>query len=266
MTDDCRVIDPLVTPYVDGELSDSDRAAVDRHTGACRPCQTRVAAERSVRELIRARRTSLAVPSAPEGLHAKCARAAQAPPAVVDGRFGDAQRGAVPLTWRARLAPLAVAASLVLIVGAAFLYQLTTSSTRVLAAELTADHLKCFAVNGVLRSHDDRSTVESSMLSWFNWSVHLPEEPANGSLELVTGRPCLYGVGKVAHIMYRDRDHDEPVSLFMLPKTERAEQVVKVLGHEAVIWCANNRTFVLVARRPKAEVERIASYVRAALR
>src|SRR4030095_15615451 len=110
--------------------------------------------------------------------------------------------GAAP-SWRARLAPLALAASLVLLVrfaflyplttsstpvplppplaplvGFPFLYQLTTSSTRVLAAELAADHFKCFALNDVLRTHDEPAAVESSMLSWFDWRVHLPADAA----------------------------------------------------------------------------------------
>ena len=46
------------------------------------------------------------------------------------------------------------------------------------------------------------------------------------------------------------------MSLFMLPQDARGpKQLVEVLGHEAAIWCAGNRTFVLVAREPRADVE-----------
>ena len=76
-------------------------------------------------------------------------------------------------------------------------------------------------------------------------------------------RPCLYGEGKIAHIMYRHEGR--PVSLFMLPNTERTAGLVEVLGHEAAIWCANNRTFVLVSREPKADVLRLASFVQSSL-
>jgi anti-sigma factor RsiW len=86
----------------------------------------------------------------------------------------------------------------------------------------------------------------------------------DAGLELVGARPCLYAGGKVAHIMYNL--HGQPVSLFMLPRTERPSEVVEVMGHEAAIWCVNGRTFVLIAREPKREVERIASLVRASLR
>ena len=94
--------------------------------------------------------------------------------------------------------------------------------------------------------------------------MRLPANAASAGLELVGSRQCIYGEGKIAHIMYRHAGH--PVSLFMLPRAERAEELVEVLGHEAKIWCVGNRTFVLVAGEPRADVERIASFVQAALR
>ena len=169
---------------------------------------------------------------------------------------------AVPLP--SRLVPYALAASLVLVVGGAFVYQATDKSVRVLAAELTADHVKCFAMNRALGTHAGATAVESSMADGFDWRMHLPADPASAGLELVGSRQCLYGEGEIAHIMYRHDGH--PVSLFMLPKTARTAQLVEVLGHEAAIWCVGNRTFVLVAREPRREVERMASFVQASLR
>jgi hypothetical protein len=158
---------------------------------------------------------------------------------------------------------MAMAASLVTVVGGAFLYQATHRSARVMAAELAADHIKCFAMNAALGTREKASAVESTMLSSFDWRMHLPSDPSRAGLELVGARPCLYGEGKIAHIMYR---HDgRPMSLFMLPNTERTQELVEVLGHEAAIWCANNRTFVLVSREPKADVQRLASFVQSSL-
>ena len=108
------------------------------------------------------------------------------------------------------------------------------------------------------------AAVEGSRAPACGGRAPLPEDPGRGGLELVGARPCLYGKGKIAHIMYRQ--NGSPVSLFMLPRTERAAEFVQVLGHRAVIWCANNRTFVLVARESRDEVERMASAVQASLR
>jgi hypothetical protein len=61
------------------------------------------------------------------------------------------------------------------------------------------------------------------------------------------------------------RHEGQAVSIFMLPKTERSEALVEVLGHQAAIWSAGDRTFVLVARGSRAEVQRMAAYARTAL-
>ena len=267
----CQSLDPLVTPFVDGQLPDAERRAVEEHLQACPPCHSRVAAERAVHDLLHTRRTSLCKAEAPDALHARCAGFVHRQTTAEHPERAENQNQE-PRTlnpelrtpmWTRRVAPYALTASLVAVVGGAFVYQATDKSARVLAAELIADHAKCFALNGALRTHELPGVVEQSMASTFDWRMHLPENPARAGLELVGARPCLYGEGRVAHIMYRHDGH--PVSLFMLPDTSRAEQLVEVLGHEAAIWCANNRTFVLVAREPRRDVERMASFVQAAL-
>jgi len=280
---DCQRIDRFVTPYIDRELPDADRRMVDEHLGLCAPCHSRVAAEQAVRNLVRARQLELHHAEAPPSLHAKCAeiaagleiagslKIAGSPKAHAAAAPGTlAPRTLAPgtlaprITWTSRLAPFAMAASLVVVVGGAFLYQATHRSARVMAAQLAADHVKCFAMNAALGTHEMPSAVEGTMLSSFDWRMHLPSDPARAGLELVGARPCLYGEGKVAHIMYRHEGR--PVSLFMLPNTERAQGFVEVLGHEAAIWCVNNRTFVLVSREPRQDVERLASFVQSSLR
>jgi anti-sigma factor RsiW len=256
----CRTIDPLVTPYVDRELPDADRRVVDEHLHVCAPCHSRVVAEQAVRNLVHARQPELHT-VAPPLLHTKCAHlAAQL---KIDATSASSRAASPPRSWTSRLAPMAMAASLVTVVGGAFLYQATHRSVRVMAAELAADHIKCFAMNAALGTREAPSAVESTMLSSFDWRMHLPSEPSRAGLELVGARPCLYGEGKIAHIMYRHEGR--PVSLFMLPNTERAQGLVEALGHEAAIWCVNNRTFVLVSREPKQEVQRLASFVQGSL-
>ena len=270
----CHQIDPLVTPFVDDELTDAERRLVEDHLSACPPCHSRVTAERAVHALIRARKATLCQVDAPDALHHRCAGFARPsddhaprwnPPSSASNR-PEPVEGRVPryAAWRTRLGPYALAATLVLVVGGAFVYQATDRSVRVLAAELTADHVKCFAMNSALGTHQAPAAVERSMASSFDWRMHLPENPDRAGLELVGSRPCLYGEGKVAHIMYRHEGR--PVSLFMLPKTARTTELVRVLGHEAAVWCVGNRTFVLIAREPRPEVERMVSFVQASLR
>jgi len=249
---ECQQVDGLATPYVDGVIGEADRELVERHLRACPPCRGRVLAEQEIHTLLRERRPMLAS-QAPVGLRARCQAAARSSASAVG-----------PAAWRGRLMPIALAASLVLVVAGAFLYELTAHSTQVMAAELTADHLKCFRVlNNVLGTRDDAPAVERSMASHFDWQMQLPDHPERAGLELVGARQCLYAKGLVAHIMYRHHGH--PVSIFMLPKSVRADELVEVMGHEASIWSVGNRTFVLIAREPRAEVEQMTSFVHAAL-
>jgi anti-sigma factor RsiW len=273
----CQDLDPLVTPYIDGALADDDRRAVEAHLHACPPCHSRIVAERAVHQLIRERQPELNAVRAPEALRASCAKIARlqsrgamgaeevrvapaAPPRAMVPPLGSRP---IPAAWKTRLTPYALAASLVVVVGGAFVYQATDQSAKILAAQLTADHVKCFAANAAFGTRQSAATVESSMLSSFGWAMHLPQDAAREGLELVGARQCLYSDGRVAHIMYRHEGH--PVSLFMLPKTARTQELVDVLGHEAAIWCVGNRTFVLLSRQSKREIEQLASFVQAGL-
>jgi len=250
---DCRKLDPLVTPYVDGELDARERADVDSHLRVCPPCHSRVTAEQAVRDLLHARKHALELECASAALRAKCA-----------GHKGivRANKGYDPFS---RVRALALAAALVLVVGGAFLYEATDRSSRVMAAELVADHVKCFAANRVLgTTTQSAGLVEQSLASSFGWHVRLPPSPQEIGLELIGARPCLYGEGRMAHLMYRH--NGQPVSVFMLPNASRQEALVSVLGHECAIWSEGDRTFVVVARERREDMAHVASFVRASLR
>ena len=98
----------------------------------------------------------------------------------------------------------------------------------------------------------------------------MPEGTSGSGLELVGARPCLYAKGRMAHLMYRHNGH--PMSVFMIPNMTRPgasamkDEVVDVMGHEATVWSAGGRTFVLVAREPQAEVAQAVAFVQAALK
>ena len=61
---DCPSIDPLITPYVDGDIGAAERRRVDAHVRVCPPCHSRVAAEQAIRDLLHARRGTLSADSA----------------------------------------------------------------------------------------------------------------------------------------------------------------------------------------------------------
>ncbi len=256
---DCKSIDPLITPYVDDDIDAAERRRVDDHVRRCPPCHSRVAAERAVRHLMRAKRPEITQDTAPAELRARCLAL----------RSAKAVGAASVAAWRVRMKPFAIAAGLVLVVGGAFVFEATGRSTRVLAAELTADHVKCFGMNAIVGANGDVAAIERVMASTFGWNMHVPESQEAG-LELVGARPCFYGKGLAAHLMYRH--HGQPLSVFMLPQLARPVassnglETVDVMGHEALVWSQAGRTFVLIAQEPEQDVSRALSVMQAGLR
>lgn len=262
---DCSRIDSLVTPFVDGELPPGDQQAVAQHLAKCPPCRAKVAAERAIRSLLHARRCDLTPAGAPPELKARCACLfRQSSPIVQFVSDTSAARVSTFSAWRGRYASLALAATLLLAVGGAFIYEATRSSSRVLAAELTMDHEKCFRLNRLLGTQQSPEVVEAALSSSFDWNVELPDTSGHADVSLVGSRPCLYGEGKVAHIMYMH--NGQPVSLFMLPREARPDQLVEIFGHQCRIWSEGDRTFVLVARESAPEMEQMAALVRTTIR
>ena len=137
----CREIDPLFAPYIDGEATADERAVVDAHLRACPKCRHQTALQSAVRETVR---TKVCRPCAPEELRTRCRAAARAG----RGPFG---------TTRSTITSLSVAAALVLVVGGVLLYSLTGLSPAVLAAQLTLDHVTCFAVHDADTAVDVRA-------------------------------------------------------------------------------------------------------------
>src|SRR5437588_1561533 len=121
---DCKKLDPLVTPYVDGELASANRAEVDAHLRVCPPCHARVVVEQSVRDLLSARKHAFKEACAPATLRTRCAEFARLKARGTDDNDNEVARGFSRPTfsrgaWRARTRPLALAASLVLVVSGA---------------------------------------------------------------------------------------------------------------------------------------------------
>jgi anti-sigma factor RsiW len=260
---DCSSLDALLTPYVEGDLPAGDRVAVERHLLACAHCRSRVGRERAIRDVLHDRRTELRRTVAPDRLRARCAAALsgseQPTPrhvATSPGRGG---------WWPAsRTVRLAVAAMLLVGIGTVGLSRIVQTPSRVVAAELAADHVKCFMMNAVLGTHQSVEAAEELLANGFGWDAQLSARPEAAGLELVGARPCLYDKGRIAHVMFRHEGR--PVSLFMLPKDRRTDEVLETVGHAAAIWSVGDRTFVLVARESSDEVQRMASLVHATFR
>ena len=241
----CRDIDPLFAPYIDGEADAEQRAIVDAHLLACPKCRHQTALQSAVRETVR---TKLCRPCAPEALRTRCRAAARAGM----GPFG---------TTRSTLLSLSMAAALLFVVGGVLLYALTGLSPTVLAAQLTVDHVTCFAVHDSDAPVDVRASEERYARE-YGGEIHLPRVAVAG-LQLVAMRRCFCGEGVAAHAMYRL--DGRPVSLYVIPGARRDRASTDVFGHDAVIWSKHDATYVLLSREPRETLEALARQMEGAL-
>ncbi len=127
------------------------------------------------------------------------------------------------------------------------------SSTALLAAELAADHMKCFAINALLGTQRlaSRASRDSLASALRLERAHLPQAAAEERLELVGSRPCLYGEGQ-------DRAHHVPaqrragVAVHAAARRRAPSSSSTCSDTKRPIWSVGDRTFVLVSRARRA--------------
>jgi anti-sigma factor (TIGR02949 family) len=249
MTLSCEHVRRLLAPWVDGDITPTDRGVVDAHLSACSACATRAARERSARDVLQRRRTELLADTAPEGLRARIqadARRARPVPAVGGG-------------WR-RL-PISIAATLVLASSGLTLHLATGRSTTLLAAQLAADHVKCHLTQRD-QGAADPTEVQHRLAERYGFHTRVPAGSPEQRLRLVGATRCLTGEGTNAHILYRL--DGRPVSLYLVPHETRSPVSVRVLGRDAVVWSRDNGTYVLVADSGASNLGRVARYMQRA--
>jgi anti-sigma factor RsiW len=256
----CRELEEHLAPYVDGVETPAAQRAVESHLAACPPCQARAAVERATRDLVVQHRAELRV-EAPGALRARCA-------ALQSSTLGHASsatsRRSAMSTVR-RWVPLSLAASLVLAVAGVFVFGLN-NRVEALAASLAVDHMKCFKVSGNA-SHGEPAVAERDWQQDQGWPIVVPPSEPGRQLKLIDVRRCFSTDGRAAHMMYTWRG--APLSLYVLQEPDGnagLDRVVEKLGCEATIWCANRRTYAVVAKGHPPDLAQVVDYMKAHVR
>jgi anti-sigma factor RsiW len=146
--------------------------------------------------------------------------------------------------WRRTLVHTVLSVILLVFTASAIFSLATRRSDAVLAAQLTADHSKCFKLfvaDGNPPAMDAHE-VEEMLTREYGWKIHVP--PSADGLQLIGARRCLYADGLIPHVMYRANGQD--LSLFVLNGVTRNASDLVTFGHRSQIWTKNNTTFVLV--------------------
>jgi anti-sigma factor RsiW len=253
---ECRRTCESLTSYADGLLRPEERDGVERHLAACPSCRRRADDEESGRRALRHAASKLLDEPLPPGLRARCESLARGRERPV------AAPGAMGPWWRVRMVPVLLTVVVMVFTASAFFSLATRRSDAVLAAQLTADHTKCFKLFGPPdKVAADLGKLERALAEQSGHSVHIPPSSTEDGIQLLGARRCLYGDGIVPHVMYRVRGQD--VSLFVLAGTERKPDDLVTLGHRSQIWSKDGTTFVLVS---PAGVEGLASASRYVMR
>jgi anti-sigma factor RsiW len=243
----CQDLDRLLTPYLDAEVTPQEKQDVERHLGVCPPCARRAAAEGAARRIVMVRAEALSV-RAPERLRARCLALAPC----------RRRRWWAMPAWRSL--GLATASLAVLLVVGAVVGALAHSPT-VLAAELSLDHMKCFALFEPRGGRAaDPVAVSRQLEADYGWHLKVPASLPDQRLTLLGARRCFSTDGRVAHVLYRHGGR--PVSLFMLPRTtyETARVAVGAAGRATQIWSRGSTTYVLLGDESEREMSPIADY------
>jgi len=228
---DCRSVTEQLTSYVDGQLDAGRRIELERHLESCVSCRRDAAYERGGHTVLRHHASRLRDEPLPPGLRARCESAVRE------------QAGASLPGWRRTLVPTVLSVIILVFTASAIFSLATRRSDAVLAAQLTADHTKCFKLFApadapAMGAHD----VEEMLAREYGWKIHVP--PSSAGLQLIGARRCLYADGLIPHVMYRANGQD--LSLFVLKGVTRNASDLVTFGHRSQIWTRNNTTYVLV--------------------
>jgi anti-sigma factor RsiW len=253
MKEGCRRTAGRLTSYVDDLLPGAERVEVEQHLGVCPPCRIAAMRERGARTVLRDKAGALTGTPLPPGLRSRCEALARA----------HSARSSQRLFFRRPVASLTAVAA---VIGAFLIFSVVTHrSDTVLAAQLTADHAKCFRWFATGDSVDqDARRVEQKLQQDYGWNVHVPPSSPRAGIRLVGARRCLYADGTLPHVMYHVDGHD--VSLFIIDGVSRRGADLVSFGHRSRIWMRGDRTFVLVWPVAGGEIPAALQYVMAEAR
>jgi anti-sigma factor RsiW len=163
--------------------------------------------------------------------------------------------------WLRTLAPVTIVAILLVFTGTALFSLATRRSDALLAAQLTADHVKCFKFFDSPNAPAlDAGVAEQQLADSYGFDVRVPPSSPQAGVQLVGARRCLYADGSIPHVMYHV--NGEHVSLFMLEGVSRPPAEIVTLGHRSQVWSTGGTTYVLVSSASAGNTAAIANYMK----
>jgi anti-sigma factor RsiW len=210
----------MVDAYLDGELSASDSAEVERALGACPECRKRLEAGRAMSGLLR----ELPLEPVPDLLRARVERELRA--------IAGASRPALPgrdRRWMAMAASLIVAVSIGWVGG-------TLTGRGSSDDELVSTYLRVAASDHAVDvASTDRHTVKPWFAGRIDYSPPVHDLTAQG-FPLEGGRVDVVEGRKVSVLVYRHNHHRIALSLWPSSSTDTPPKVTMRDGFSLAEW------------------------------
>jgi len=243
----CEDLHKNLDAFLDGRLDRERRSALEAHLAQCNECNAHLKNARAVERRLRERYYE-------EPMPAELWSRIQASLSM-DRRGSSRNRGA----WTA----VAIAASLVLAVGAALMLSVSHRAPSDELSTAIVNELRTFVISR--RSVDLASTDPLALRGWFVDKVEFspPSPPsAGGALDLVGGRLCNILDQRVISYMYRSQGR--LVSLYVMRDRGRDDgggngdaRTSEMNGYTHVGWTRAGLRYSLVAKIPAARAEDI---------
>jgi anti-sigma factor (TIGR02949 family) len=294
MAVDCKDLESLVTPYVDGEVTPAQCAAIEAHLAECPDCRRSAEAESGARAVVRRCRDTLRAP-APPSLRAKCrklaaehAGASALAPSAADHDAHHAQEQVaasqgLPFASSPSPSSTVTPSSTVNTARAAAWSGVSRGSDWRWWAPVSLAATLMLAVAGVLvfglvsgrgtalaaqlaedhlrclRAVSRRAPADPAQMAerWQKsrgWFVKVPGSSRKDDMEFIALRRCFHG-DRQELAHALYRHKGRIVSLFIFPDDDSGRRAnLEIMGQRELIWSQGGRNYAVVADGDAADV------------
>jgi anti-sigma factor RsiW len=228
----CEEAQDLLHGYLDRELDLASALAFERHLQGCLRCERAYENQRVLRSAIRSQAPYFRAPS-------------------------SLNRKVQPTRW---VAPLAIAATIALMMGGTWATFRTQQRTDLIAQEVVAGH-----VRSLMASHltdvpsSDRHTVKPWFLGKLDFSPEVKDLAAQG-FPLIGGRLDYVDDRPAAALVYQRGKHF--INVFVWKAGAQAQRQDSVQGYNLSRWNSSGLSYCAVSDLNAGELEQFAALIR----
>jgi anti-sigma factor (TIGR02949 family) len=233
----CEELEPLLHPFIDGELVASDRAELETHLISCDACAKKASQERLAIDVIRSRARA-EQPKAPEALKLKLLNSIHQETSL--------QRRRAAYRWAAA----AAAAGIALVAGQR---EYRAIQCRLLVEDAAGIHTRQYPLDVKAKANE----LETMLSGQLGYNVHVPSIPN----AVATGARFIHVRGKDAVLIrYQLNGHSQPLSLIVSddePSRVTEPEYDTSRGYNAVTWHDGNVGYHLLTDLDEQDIRQL---------